>query len=97
MFRFSLSTAIPSAYNVGKHNRVDYYNQPWEMRADMLAGIWRDGIHGRFSIEAYVLYLAYYDYIDSLSDWELFLALINGDIDDFKNHDFSALGLSKDF
>ena len=67
------------------------------MRTDMLVGIWRDGRDGKFSIDAYVLYLAYYDYIDSLSDWELFLTLINGEMDKFKNHDFSTLGLSKDF
>ena len=67
------------------------------MRADMLAGIWRNDRDNKFSIDAYVLYLAYYDYIDSLSDWELFLTLINGEMDKFKNHDFSTLGLSKDF
>ena len=72
---------------------TEFYNaQPWEIRADMLAGIYREG----FTIEAYLRSIAYYEYIESLSNREV-LALMTGDMRDFRDHDFSAFEVIKEF
>jgi len=89
-FKFFLGIGLPSVINASKKPEkrriVGYYNQPWEIRADNLAGVTRD----EHTEEAHALSDAYYKYLKFLrvTGWFEFLFK---DLWAFIRHDFKAL------
>ena len=74
-------------------NPMPYHYQPWEVHADMIAGIYRPRYYEngelrerRHSIEGIALGLLYLEYLNSNS----FLT-IAGNMWDFSEHNFSAI------
>ena len=62
---------------------MPYNNQPWEVHADMVAGIYRFREH---TIEGIAMGLLYFDHIRDAS-----LSSLIGNRQDFSNHNFSAI------
>jgi len=91
--RFTLGIAIPSLFNAGRDSSLipgSYFNQPWEIHADMLAGLIgyrldRDG-NIYHTTNALLLGLAYFHFISTASISDLL-----DNVSAFKNHDFSAI------
>jgi hypothetical protein len=91
--RFLWGIGIPSAFNAERQRNglltVPYYNQPWEIHADLLGGTL--GAYGRtHTAEALLLGLAYFAHLESLQGMDLF-NFIRNDLWAFMNHDFSIL------
>ena len=80
--KYFAGIGIPSLVNNIRKTRP-YFNQPWEVNADMLAGIHRSGEHTKEGIE---LGARYFEYLNSSS----FFSII-GNVRDFTNHNLSAL------
>ena len=89
-FRFFLGIGLPSMINAsrkpGKRPFDHYYNQPWEIRADILAKIDRNEHTG----EAIALSEAYHEHLKSIKGRNWFKFLFK-DLRNFINHDFTAL------
>ena len=62
---------------------MPYHYQPWEVHADMVAGIYRPGDH---TIEGIAMGLLYFDHIRNAS-----LPSLIGNRQDFANHNFTAI------
>jgi hypothetical protein len=90
--RYMITMGLPSLTIMIRNNRRQDRTKPWEMSADMNVGIFL----GSFTIENYIRSMAYYEYVQSLSAWEL-MRFPFTDFWDFVNNEFGVLDMGKDF
>jgi len=80
--KYLVGIGIPSVVNYFRKTRP-YFNQPWEINADMLVGIERPDEHTTAGVE---LGKRYYEYLNANS-----LFSIIGNMGKFINHDLSVI------
>jgi hypothetical protein len=79
----AVGAGIPSLINSirGSEDRPPYFNQPWELIADLIGGVYRPNRTDEDIARAF----AYFLHINSVNGFSLL-----GNIGDFTNHDFTA-------
>jgi len=80
--KYAVGVGIPSLINNLRKTRP-YYKQPWEINADLLAGVHRSDEHTEEAIEQGK---RYFEYLKSSSFFSIFKNVWN-----FINHDLSAV------
>jgi len=81
-FKYLVGIGIPSLVNNIRKTRP-YYNQPWEVHADVVAGIERPKEH---TVEGVEQGERYYEHLKSSNIFSLI-----GNVQDFTNHDLSMI------
>jgi len=92
-FRFIFGVCIPSIVNASRKPErrriIGYYNQPWEIHADVLANV----VRNEHTEEALALSKAYYEHLMSIRKMGWFKFIFR-DLRKFINHDFTAINVS---
>jgi len=78
-WRYYFGVGIPSLFNA---DTSPYFNQPWEVHADMLAGIHR----GEHTLEGIAMGMLYYEHLQNTSIFSTIWNTIN-----FTNHNLSTI------